>query len=216
MSHFITDNQVEVFIGLEILSLLFLLTFLILRYATSKHQVSKTFLGLFIFCIFLEACLAVFIYQQIGEISTLQVVIIIFVIYAFTFGIADFKKLDRFIKRKVGEFRGVNLLTEADVRQMEREKDYKYIARKNRIWWYTHAFVFVIVHYLFWIYDGNHAHDLMYYLSDFSWWKDSDVSRSPFQSEGILQASMLWSIIFILDTIISWSYTLFPDKKKSA
>ena len=56
------------------------------------------------------------VYQVTGEISTILIIITIFVLYACTFGIYDFLKLDRWMRRKIGEWRGVELLTEKDYR----------------------------------------------------------------------------------------------------
>lgn len=103
---FIIDYQWELFISLEVVSLLFLIVFLVIRYAFTKQRLSVLFLLLFLFCMVLEAVLAGVIYQETGEFSTFQVVIVLFLVYACTFGIGDFKKLDRFIKQKVGYWRG--------------------------------------------------------------------------------------------------------------
>jgi len=214
MMELLLEHQWNIFIGLEVASLIFLLAFLVIRYAFTKQRVSGIFLGLFILCIVLEAVLAWFIYQETGEIDTFQIVIAIFIVYAFTFGIGDFKRLDRFIKKHVGRWRGIDLLTEEDIRKMEVAKDPKVVARKNRRWWYTHALIFVVVHVVFWIKYGNHAHDLIYYLEDFSWFGEEDFTNAPFRKESINQVSRLWMIIFAVDTIVSWSYTIFPDKKK--
>ena len=211
----ITANQWGIFIALEVLSFIFLFIFLLIRYAFTKQKLSFWFLVLFILCIVLEAVLALLIYRSTGEISTFQIVIALFIVYAFTFGINDFKKLDRYIKGKVGKWRGINLLTEEDMRKMEQAKDPKVIAFRNRRWWYIHALTFVIGHYLFWLYFGNHDHDLIYYLEDLSWWGSEDITNSAFRNEAVQQISQIWTIVFAVDTIVSWSYTLFPSKNKN-
>lgn len=215
MLGFIMSYQWEIFIAIEILSFMFLLSFLIVRYAFTKQKLSAWFLILFLLCIVLEAVLALLVYQETGEISTFQIVIAIFVVYACTLGISDFRKLDRYIKGKIGKWRGVNLLTDEEIRKIELAKDPEVIARRNRRWWYVHATIFAIGHYLFWLYDGNHHHDLMFYIEDLSWWGEVDHTQGPFQSEAIAAVNKIWVIIFALDTIISWSYTLFPSKKKN-
>src|SRR5690625_162347 len=116
--------------------------------------------------------------------------------------------------KHVGKWRGINLLTKEHIRKMEAAKDPKVIARKYRRWWYTHALIFVVVHAVFWIKYSNHAHDLIYYLEDFSWFGEEDFTNAPFRKELINQISRLWMIVFAVDTIVSWSYTIFPDKKK--
>src|SRR5690625_2177645 len=95
-----------------------------------------------------------------------------FIVYACTFGIFDVKKLDLFMKRKIGKWRNVNLLTEADIKKIELQKDPKYQARQYRLWWYGHTVVFVIAHLIFWIYFGNHENPFIDYLTDLSWWGD--------------------------------------------
>ncbi|MUV38305.1 hypothetical protein JNUCC1_02143 [Lentibacillus sp. JNUCC-1] len=213
-SRFVT-YQWEVFISLEVLSSLFLIAFLLLRYAFSKVRLSRWFLGLFLLTMIIEAALAWLVYNETGEISNFQIVVGIFLIYAVTFGINDFKKLDRYIKEKVGKWRGVQLLTEKDIEQMERAKDPAVIARKNRLWWYIHASIFIVVHYMFWLNVGDQSHSFIYYLTDFSWFANEGAEGSPYTHETIAQISKVWSVVFAIDTIASWSYTVFPDQKKS-
>lgn len=206
--------QWEAFIFLEVLSWIFLLLFLIVRYAFGKESLGRLFLTLFVLFIFLEALLAFIVYQKTGEISTFQVVIFIFVVYACTFGISDFKKLDRYIKMKVGIWRGVELLTEKDKRIIEKLNDPKVIAKKYRLWWYGHTVVFLIAQYLFWIYYGNDAQPFLSYVTDVSWFEDSKIENSPYTNEMILNISRLWVIIYVVDTIYSLYYTFFPSEKK--
>lgn len=212
---FLLENQWNIFIGLEAVSFIFLLSFLVIRYALTKERLSKVFLGLFIFCIVLEALLAWLIYQETREIDTFQIVIVVFIVYAFTFGISDFKKLDRFIKKHIGKWRGVELLSEEDKWKMAKAKNPQVIARKNRRWWYAHTAVFITVHYFFWQLYGSQEHDLIYYLQDVSWFGEENFVNAPFKGEVINAVSRLWIIVFAIDTIVSWSYTLFPDKPKN-
>lgn len=212
---FLLEHSWDLFIGLEATSSIFLLLFLVSRYAFMKERLGRLFLGLFILCIILEVIIAWFVYQEAGEIDTFQIVIVIFVVYAFTFGIADFKKLDRFIKKHVGKRRGLDLLSEEDKWKMAEGKDPKLIARKNRRWWYVHAAVFITVHFIFWQLYGNQEHGLIYYLEDLSWFGEEDFINAPFTGEMINAVSRLWIIVFVVDMIISWSHTLFPANSKN-
>jgi len=211
---FILAFQWELFIFFEVLSWIFLVAFLIVRYAFNKMKLGRIFLFLFVFFIILEGFLAIVIYNHTGEIATFQIVILIFVVYAFTFGINDFKKLDRYIKQKVGNWRGIDLLTEKDKRKMEQLKNPKVIARNNRVWWYIHTIVFVLAHLFFWINYGNNAHPFLHYVTDLSWFDGASLDESPYTNEMVMNVSMLWIIIYGVDTIISWSYTLFPSEQK--
>ncbi|MGM8365720.1 hypothetical protein ACLIBG_09610 [Virgibacillus sp. W0181] len=214
MMELLISFQWEIFIALEVLSFVSLLVFLIIRYTLMNQKLSSVFLALFFVGMILEVMLAVFIYRQTGEISTFTIVIAIFIAYACTFGISDFKRLDRYIKQKIGQWRGINMLTAEEMRKIERAKDPKVIARKNRLWWYAHASVFIIAHYIFWMNFGNYSHDLAYYLVDWSWWEEETAMNAPFQNEMIQQVSKIWMIIFAVDTVVSWSYTFFPEKEK--
>src|SRR5699024_6413066 len=126
------DYQWGIFVTAEVLSIVALLLFGVVRYLLNKYRLSRLFLLVFLILLGIEAVLAILIYQETGQISTFQIVITIFVIYASTFGILDFMKLDRWMRKTIGRWRGVELLTEKDLRILERNKDPKFIAKKYR------------------------------------------------------------------------------------
>src|SRR5690625_2761999 len=128
----IETYQWEIFVTIEIISVLSLLLFGIFRYLFDKKRVGRLFIGLFIGLIIFEAILGWVLYKQTGVLSTFQLVIIGFVLYAMTFGISDFKKFDRWMRKKISSWRGIELLTEKDKEMMKRDKDPKYTARKYR------------------------------------------------------------------------------------
>lgn len=211
---FISENQWYIFIGLEITSLLFLISFLIIRYAFNKEKLARIFLVLFILFIFLEALLALAVYRETGKIDTFQVIIFLFVVYACTFGIADFKRLDRYIKGLIGKWRGIDLLTEKDKQIIAHLRDPKVIARKNRNGSIGHTLVFLITLTIFWLLYGNDIHPVTYYVMDWSWFEGDSGADLPFTSNILTQLTQIWLIIWVIDTIIAWSYTFFPSKQK--
>ncbi|MDY0410506.1 hypothetical protein [Paracerasibacillus soli] len=152
---FIITYQWEIFISMEVLSFLSLVLFLFIRYALKKRLLSQTFLFIFLLLLLLEGVLALVVYKATGEIETFQIIILVFLVYACTFGIADFKKLDRWIKQKVGKWQGVDLLTEKDKQIMAKERDSHAVARKYRIGWYVHTAIFIIAQSIFLLYFGN-------------------------------------------------------------
>ncbi|WP_153727829.1 hypothetical protein [Salinibacillus xinjiangensis] len=119
--------------------------------------------------------LGIWIYQVTNEISTFQIILVIFVLYACTFGIFDFLKLDRWMRTKIGQWRGVELLTDKDYRIMERAKDPKYIARKYRYSAMIHLIIFVTVQSIFWMYGTDSFDEMLTYLTDFSWIEAGDL-----------------------------------------
>lgn len=211
---FLLDNHWAIFITLEVSSLIFLLLFILVRYLFTKIRVSYTFLALFIFAIILEAVLAYIVYQQTGEFTTFQIVIVIFIVYAGTFGINDFKKMDRYVKDKVGKWKGIDLLTEKDRDMMAYLKDPKVIARKARYWFYAHTVIFSIAIFLFWEYYGNKDYSFYYFIEHFEWFEDELIEPQPFTNDLITNIVQIWLLVFVIDSVINWSYTFFPSKKK--
>ncbi|MFD1609658.1 hypothetical protein [Oceanobacillus luteolus] len=210
--NFLLDYQWEIFILAEILSIVSLLLFGVVRYLFRKRKMSLLFLFLFLVLLILEAALALVIYRETGEISTFQIVIMIFVVYACTFGINDFKKLDRWMKMKIGQWRGVDLLTEKDRRIMARQKDPKYIAKVNRYSAMIHLLIFVVVQAVFWSYGLNGFDEAMNYITDLSWIGTENYQDTPYPNDVIYGISMIWVLVFIIDFIYSWSYKIFPSK----
>lgn len=211
---FILEYQWEIFIIAEVLSLIFILLFGVARYVSNKRKLSLSFIFLFILLLFLEAALALFVYKETGEISTFQIVITVFVIYACTFGISDFKKLDRWMRLKIGRWRGTELLTEKDKYVMQKQKDPKYIARKYRISSIIHLLVFIIVQLIFLNYSLDSWNQALPYLQDLSWIGTEIIGETPYANETIYGISMVWGLVFIIDFIYSWSYTIFPSKQR--
>lgn len=209
----ILDHQWIIFIIIEMSSLLFLLSFIVVRYVFTRIRFSYTFLLLFLFTIVLEAVLAYLVYHQTGEVTTFQIVIVIFVVYAGTFGIHDFKKLDRYAKEKIGQWKGIDLLTEKDRVALANARDPNVIARRARYFFYAHAIIFLVAICLFWQYDGNNRYHFIYFIKHVDWFHDELVEPRPFHSEMITNIVQLWMILFVIDSVINWSYTFFPDKK---
>lgn len=202
--------QWQIFILAEILSLVSLVLFGITRYFFNKQKASLIFLIAFLGLFVVEGGLALIIYQATGEISTFQIVIILFILYACTFGINDFKKLDRWMRLKIGNWRRIDLLTEKDKQMMKRQKDPKHIARVNRISALIHLVIFIAAQVIFWGYGLEEFSQLMNYITDLSWIGTENYLETPYPNEMIYNISMVWGIVFIVDFIYSWSYTLFP------
>jgi len=211
----ILDYQWGILVALEVVSLLCLLSFGVVRYVFGNQKLSIIFLWLFIGLIGVEALLALFIYRETGEMAAFQLVVIVFVLYACTFGIYDFKKLDRWMRWKVGNWRGVELLTAQDRAIMAKQRDPQYIAKVNRKSAMVHLLVFFVVQAGFWIYGLWSISDIPNYLTDWSWLDAEHVAATPYANETMLQISRIWAIVFVVDFIYSWSYTIFPAKHKS-
>lgn len=209
----ILDYNWELFIFLEVLSLGCLILFGIFRYFLKKPRFSILFILLFLFLLMIEGLLGLYVYRQTGEISTFQIIIIIFIIYAFTFGILDFIKLDRWMRKKIGKLRGVELLTAKDYEIIEKNKNPKYIAKKYRISSYIHFILFITAQAVLWGMGTESLAEIKMYLSDFSWLGHGNSKESPYQNDAAFAIGVIWGIVFIADVINSWSYTLFPKNR---
>lgn len=211
---FLLDHHWSIFITLEVSSLIFLFLFVFVRYFFTKIRMSFVFLFLFIFAIILEGVLAYIVYQRTGEFTTFQIVIVIFIVYAGTFGISDFKKIDRYMKDKIGKWKGIELLTEKDREIMAYLKDPKVIARRARYWFYAHTIIFFAAIFLFWEYYGNKNYSFYYFIEHREWFDNELAEPQPFTNLLITNVVQIWLIIFVIDSIVNWSYTLFPSEKK--
>ncbi|GLO64655.1 MULTISPECIES: hypothetical protein [Oceanobacillus] len=206
--------QWEIFIAAEILSVIMLLLFGITRYLLDRKQLSVIFIILFLVLLIMEAILGIWVYQQTGEISNFQIIITIFVVYACTFGITDFKRLDRWMRKIIGKWRSKELLTERDRAIMAKQKNPTYIARKYRYSSIIHLIIFASVQFILWIYGLGGTESILDYITDLSWIENGDYRQSPYANETAFGLSMVWGIIFIVDFIYSWSYTIFPSKEE--
>src|SRR5699024_2737430 len=106
---FLVEHSWMLFISLEIAALIFIFAFMGARYFFAYHKGSNIFLSLFLLMMVFEGILAFLVYKVTGEINTFQIVVVIFLVYAATFGISDFKKLDYTARVKIGKWRNVQL-----------------------------------------------------------------------------------------------------------
>src|SRR5690625_7255080 len=103
-------------------------------YFLDRRHWSILFILLFILFLGLEALIGWLIYQETGEISNFQLIITVFLLYAVTLGLSDFKKLDRWMRDKIGNWRGVNLLTTEDLKKLKRSEERR-VGKEGRRWW---------------------------------------------------------------------------------
>lgn len=205
--------QWELFIIAEVLSVVSLVLFSIVRYFFNKRTLSMAFIVAFLVLLVIEALLGLYVYVQTGEVSTFTIIITIFVIYACTFGVFDFIRLDRWMRMKIGKLRGVELLSKKDYEIMKRNSNPAYIAKKYRISSLIHLVIFLIGQTIFWSLGTESIAEMKGYLTDLSWIEEGVSENSPYPNDTLFFIGVIWGIVFIVDFIYSWSYTLFPSKK---
>lgn len=212
---FVVDKQWEIFITIEVISFISLLLFGVLRYVLNKRNLSTVAIIAFLVLLILEALLGIFIYQETQEIASFQIIVGIFVVYACTFGIFDFIKLDRWMRKTIGKWRNTDLLTKKDYIVLNRQKDSKYVAKKYRISSLLHLLLFVVVQFMLWHYGTANYEEMLGFVKDLSWIETGTYENSPYANEISYSIGMIWAIVFVVDFIYSWSFSIFPSKPKS-
>lgn len=200
--------QWYLFILLEVISTLGALGFIYTRYKIKNRRLSQLLLFVFISPLVLEAVLALVIYQQTKEITSFHIVIILFLLYACTFGVADFKKIDRTVRIWLGKRAGEDLLTAKEHTQLALEKNPSYIRKKSLRNLVIHSVIFIAAVIYMWITLGN---------TDFAlslrWVIDSDRTQ-PLTNEVANTVLRVWFIAYSIDSILNLSYILTPITQK--
>lgn len=199
-------------IGLEVIAVLALIIFGLSRYLFSRPRLSFLFLAVFIAMICLEGLLGLLIYQKTGEFDLFQIVVLIFILYAFTLGIFDFIKLDRTLRQKIGDLRKIDLLTDKDKEVLARQKDPVFLARKYRRSSYLHTILFFGFQITTWLMGTESLAEIGTYLTDFSWVNNDDSTGTPYPNDLLYRVGVVWTIVYVVDLIYSWSYT-FTKKR---
>ncbi|WP_018923492.1 hypothetical protein [Salsuginibacillus kocurii] len=208
----VVEWQWELFIFSEILGWVAMSLFLFVRYGLGKWRSSFFFLAAFVVLTLFQSWLGWVVYEATGAISSFQIVVFIFLVYAFTFGLSDFRNVDSYLKKWT--VKGEKGLTKPPKRNMDRSHDPIEVARKNRKSWYIHSIVFGGAQIVFWTMFGRYDAPWFHYLTDLSWLQRNSFQMSPYTEPMIYQITIAWGLIFLLDTVVSWSYTLFPEEKK--
>ncbi|GAK08770.1 hypothetical protein [Geomicrobium sp. JCM 19038] len=212
MNDIMVHYQWEIFIAIEIISFLCLLLFGYSRYKLKKPQLSIGFIIAFIALTGFEAVLAWYVFARTGEIAAFQIIVSLFVLYALTFGFHDFKRLDRWMRKKIDADR---LLTTKDYEVMARQKDPTVQAKHYLVTWITHVAVFLSVQVLFFGLSGLDIHDSANYLTDLDWLGSESYEATPYDNQTFHSVSMIWGIILVVDAIVSATYVFQKkDKKK--
>lgn len=110
--NFILYYEWTIFVLIELASFFTLSLFGVTRYYFGKRRLSLIFIFTFLVLTIAEAGLGLLVYQATGKFTVYQFILIVFVLYACTIGIYDFIKLDRWLRDKVSDWRGVDLLSE--------------------------------------------------------------------------------------------------------
>ncbi|SFS53779.1 hypothetical protein [Marininema halotolerans] len=183
-------------IGMEVTFWLSLMGFFITRYWFQLKKISRVSFAIFIGNEVAIFTLGVLDYINTGKVTNYQVIILILLIYALTSGKKDFRKLDAFIERKIKQWRGekTEALTSITPPEEIGKPDMDYAKREVKTW-LKHVILFLIAQIIFLF--------LTY------------LQAIPSQANQVISGILdVWTVILVIDTVISLSYLVFPRKKK--
>ncbi|SER02745.1 hypothetical protein [Piscibacillus halophilus] len=200
-----------IFILIEVASFLTLILFGITIYYLGKRRLSMIFIVLFLILTAIEVCLGVLVYKSTGKFTSYQLILIVFVLYACTFGIYDFIKIDYWLSDKISKWRSIPLVNKDEKRWIKLQ-DHDEAAKIYRVKSLVHLLVFMAIQALFWWMGAQSIDGIAGYIRDFSWVLNG-YEHSPYPDETLYQLSVIWCLIFVVDMFYSWSYTFFPEKE---
>ncbi|KAA0774296.1 hypothetical protein DT250_07920 [Bacillus sp. AR2-1] len=139
-------------------------------------------------------------YYQTGKFSNFQIITVIILLYAVFYGKKDLKKLDMFAQKLVAKWRN----EPAPIMEEHVELTGMAYAKQEIKNWLLHLVLFVVVHIFFFF---------LYGFVPFEQWHNW-LETGIVLNEKASRVSQVWAIILFVDTVISFSYVLFPKKEK--
>ncbi|GGE81556.1 hypothetical protein [Priestia taiwanensis] len=197
----LVDYRWYFLIGAEIIFWISIIGFFALRYMFQLKKAS--FIAGIVLLIneLFILTLAVIDYVETGTISQFQMVIALILLYAIIYGKKDLRKLDFFVQKRVAKQRGQEPPVMEEVVELT---GWAYAKRELKQWG-VHVLAFIGVHVFFFFTYG------LIPISEWMEWGRIGIVKH----EGASRISQIWGVIFVIDTIITWSYVIFPKKEKS-
>ncbi|CAH0343964.1 hypothetical protein [Bacillus sp. CECT 9360] len=183
--------------------------FVLLRYLFGLDKLSKYFIYIWLLSDLWLLFIGILDYTHTGKFDTFQMIIIVFLIYALTFGKKDFKRLDRFIKRNVRKWKG-----EEPEAEEQAEKIYGMPFFINELKGLAiHVGVYgVVLITLAFLLDLQDYVDIVI-LGDLNNTIKNITEKGLFMDPAVGKATGIWTLVLIIDAIITFSYLIFPKKK---
>lgn len=188
----------------EIIFWVSLLGFFIIRYAFGQEKLSKYFIFIWLLSDVWLLILGILDYRKTGAFSTFQVVIIIFLFYAVTFGRNDMRKLDRWMKRKIGKWKGE---PQGEVEKEEKLYGMKYAVKQGKEF-VMHVAMFAAVMAVLSFFLEFRGFDYFFETKSLG----DLIKNGLFVEPTVGKITGVWALIVIIDAVITISYFIFPRK----
>ncbi|MFJ8530538.1 hypothetical protein [Bacillus sp. NPDC094106] len=138
-------------------------------------------------------------YYHTGQFSNFQIITVIILLYALLYGKKDLKKLDIWVQKLVARWRNEPMPIEEQLKVT----GWAY-TKQEMGQWSLHLILFTAVHIVFFF---------MYGLVPVEQWGDW-FEKGIVLNQGASRVSQVWGIVLLIDTIITFSYVIFPKKEK--
>ncbi|MBY0595798.1 hypothetical protein [Bacillus bingmayongensis] len=144
--------------------------------------------------------LGVIDYYETGKFSNFQIITIVILLYALFYGKKDLKKLDIHVQKLVAKWRNEPI---PNIESPLELTGWAY-TKQEIGQWSLHLILFTVVHIVFFF---------MYGLVPIEQWGDWP-EKGIVLNEAASRVSQVWGIVFLIDTVITFSYVIFPKKEK--
>ena len=187
-------------IGAEIVFWISAIGFFLLRYGFRLRKASFIAgIVLLLNEVFILA-LGVMDYYETGKFSNFQIITIVILLYALFYGKKDLKKLDVWVQKLVAKWRNEPMPI---IKEPVEVTGWAY-AKQEMGQWGLHLALFIVVHIVFFF---------MYGLVPIEQWGNW-LEKGIVLNEAASRVSQVWGIVFLVDTVITFSYVIFPKKEK--
>ncbi|WP_243525154.1 hypothetical protein [Bacillus pseudomycoides] len=187
-------------IGAEIIFWVSVIGFFLLRYGL-RFKKASFIAGIVLLLneVFILA-LGAIEYYQTGKFSNFQIITVVILLYALFYGKKDLKKLDIRVQKLVAKWRNEPL---SHIEEPLELTGWAY-TKQEIGQWSLHLLLFIIVHIVFFF---------MYGLVPIEQWRDW-FEKGIVLNEAASRVSQVWGVVFLGDTIITFSYVIFPKEEK--
>lgn len=196
----LTEYRWYFLIGAEIVFWVSAIGFFLLRYGL-RFKKASFIVGIVLLLneVFILA-LGAIDYYQTGKFSNFQIITVVILLYALFYGKKDLKKLDIRMQKLVAKWRNEPL---SHIEEPLELTGWAYTKREIGQW-SLHLLLFIIIHIVFFF---------MYGFVPIEQWGDW-LEKGIVLNEAASRVSQVWSVVFLADTIITFSYVTFPKEEK--
>lgn len=183
---FLYEYEWLLFLLSEVLGWVVALLFFVIRYRYKFEQASRMLLAVFFTLTLFQAALAGIDYYQSGTVSFFQVFIVMFILYAFTLGHADFVRLDLFIKQRFNP----GMIIHRDGLEEHLAARWKLVL--------VHSIAYILMHTLWYVMTYGYSGFPNFSIYLFHEWIDRP-HEGYFESAGLNSISYYWKLVYSFD-----------------